>query len=157
MRRKVSDLGRLLIVSDSIAPDDATKVERADIVSFKDARPNTVSNVTMRNVCIAALTARFQYAIDQGALTQNPVLGVKVRVKEALREREQSSTQDEAQAVLKATLAPAGTNHLSTRRRDSDAAHRGEDRENSAPARWRVDRDLLGWHNWCRRMLAQSV
>jgi integrase len=90
---------------DHLGHDDATAVSRADIVSWKDVLlEGGMSNVTVRDVYLAAIKATMQYAVDQGHLADNPALGVKVRVRRALQEREKGFDSQEAQTILAATL-----------------------------------------------------
>jgi site-specific recombinase XerC len=63
-----------------------------------------MSNVTVRDVYVAAVKAMLQFAVDQGRLTQNPAKEVKVRVRNALEEREKAFDGREAETILSATL-----------------------------------------------------
>lgn len=85
--------------------DDAAAITRADIVAWKDALlDGDMSNVTVRNVYVAAVKATLQYAVDQGRLAENPAAGVKVRVREAPVERDKGFDGKEAETILSATL-----------------------------------------------------
>jgi integrase len=85
--------------------DDAGAIARADIVAWKDALLDAgISNVTVRDVYVAAVKAMLQFAVDQGRLTQNPAKEVKVRVRKALEERDKAFDGREAETILSATL-----------------------------------------------------
>ncbi|ACE99586.1 integrase family protein [Rhodopseudomonas palustris TIE-1] len=85
--------------------DDAAAISRTDIVAWKDALlDGGMSNVTVRDVYVAAAKATLQYAVDQGTLPENPAAGIKVRVREALLERDKGFDGKEAETILSATL-----------------------------------------------------
>lgn len=85
--------------------DDAAAIERADIVAWKDALlDGGMSNITVRDVYVAAIKATLQFAVDQGTLPENPAAGIKVRVREALQERDKGFDGREAETILSATL-----------------------------------------------------
>jgi integrase len=85
--------------------DDAAAITRGDIVAWKDALlDGGMSNVTVRDVYLAAMKATLQYAKDQGHLAENPAAGVKVRVREAPLERDKGFDGKEAETILSATL-----------------------------------------------------
>jgi hypothetical protein len=78
--------------------DDAAAISRGDIVAWKDALLATgMSNVTVRDVYVAAVKATLQFDVDQGRLTQNPAKGVKVRVRKALEQRDKGFDGKEAE------------------------------------------------------------
>ncbi|MGZ3360672.1 MAG: site-specific integrase [Xanthobacteraceae bacterium] len=84
--------------------DDVAAITRADIVAWKDALlDGGMSNVTVRDVYLAAVKAMLQYAVDQGQLSENPAAGVKVRVRKALEERKKGFDGKEAETILAAT------------------------------------------------------
>lgn len=85
--------------------DDAAAISRTDIVAWKDALlDGGMSSVTVRDVYVAAAKATLQYAVDQGTLAENPAAGIKVRVREALLERDKGFDGKEAETILTATL-----------------------------------------------------
>ncbi|WP_426437196.1 hypothetical protein [Bradyrhizobium genosp. P] len=85
--------------------DDAAAIARTDIVTWKDALlDGSISNITVRDVYVAAIKATLQFAVDQGRLAENPAAGVKVRVREALQERDKGFDGKEAETILSATL-----------------------------------------------------
>jgi len=87
---------------------DAQRIVRGDIVGWKDALlQEGKSNLTVRDVYVAAAKATLQYAVDQGILQQNAAAGVKVRVRKALHERDRGFDHDEARTILAAILQPA--------------------------------------------------
>lgn len=87
--------------------DDPRRVSRKDLVAWKDVLLKAgKSPITVRDVYLAAVKATCQYAVDQGALPENPVVGVKVRVRKRLHEREKGFDHDEAKIILAATLRP---------------------------------------------------
>ncbi|HET6888797.1 MAG TPA: DUF6538 domain-containing protein, partial [Candidatus Udaeobacter sp.] len=92
---------------DHLGRDEASSISRADIVSWKDALlSGGMSNVTIRDVYLAATKATLQFAVDQDLLGGNPAAGVRVRVKETLRERDKGFSGEEARTILAATLRP---------------------------------------------------
>jgi hypothetical protein len=85
--------------------DDAGAITRDDIVAWKDALlDDGMSNVTVRDVYVAATKPTLQYAVDRGCLAENPAAGVKVRVREAPLERDKGFDGKEAETILSATL-----------------------------------------------------
>ena len=90
--------------------DDAAAITRLDIVAWKDALLATgMSNVTVRDVYVAAVKATLQFEVDQGRITQNPAKGVKVRVRKALEQRDKGFDGKEAETILSATLRKPST------------------------------------------------
>jgi hypothetical protein len=63
-----------------------------------------MSNITVRDVYVAAIKATLQFAVDQGRLSENPAAGVKVRVRKAAEERDKRFDGKEAETILSATL-----------------------------------------------------
>jgi hypothetical protein len=60
--------------------DDAGAITRGEIIAWKDALlVGGMSNVTVRDVYLAATKATLQCAVDQEHLAENPAAGVKVR------------------------------------------------------------------------------
>jgi hypothetical protein len=59
-----------------------------------------MSNVTVRDVDLAAVKATLQYAVDQGIVSEDPAAGMKVRVKGARHAREKGFEQNEATTIL---------------------------------------------------------
>jgi integrase len=87
--------------------DDAAAITRADVVAWKDALlDGGMSNVTVRDVYLAAAKAVLQFAVDQGRLRANPAKEVKVRVRKKVKEREKGFDGAEAEKILTATLKP---------------------------------------------------
>jgi hypothetical protein len=87
--------------------DDAAAIARADVVAWKDALlDGGMSNVTVRDVYLAAAKALLQFAVDQGGLRTNPAKEVKVRVRKKVKEREHGFDGAEAERILTATLKP---------------------------------------------------
>jgi integrase len=85
--------------------DDAAAISRGDIVGWKDALLAAgMSNITVRDVYVAAVKAMLQFEVDLGRLTQNPAKEVKVRVRKALEERDKGFDGKEAETILSATL-----------------------------------------------------
>jgi integrase len=92
---------------DYLGHDNAGDILRSDVVAWKDSLlAGGISNVTTRDVYLAAVKATLQYGMDQGTLIENPAAGVKVRVKSALKEREKGFEMAEAVTILAATLRP---------------------------------------------------
>ncbi|WP_334356971.1 MULTISPECIES: DUF6538 domain-containing protein [unclassified Bradyrhizobium] len=87
--------------------DEATSISRADIVAWKNALlVEDMSNVTIRDVYLAAIKATLQFAVDQDMLSENPAAGIRVRVKDTLHERDKGFSGEEARIILAATLRP---------------------------------------------------
>lgn len=87
--------------------DDPSRINRTDIVDWKNVLLKTgKSNITVRDVYLAAAKATLQYAADQGVLANNPAVGVKVRVKNAKHEREKGFNEGESKTILAAALVP---------------------------------------------------
>ena len=104
VKRWKAVIGRFV---DHLGHDAADEILRTDVVAWKDSLlASGMSNVTIRDVYLAAVKATLQYGVDQGVLTENPAVGVKVRVKSALKEREQGFEMTEATTILAATLRP---------------------------------------------------
>lgn len=90
--------------------DDATKVGVDDIRSWRnrlssEKRENgALSPITIKDVYLAALKATFNWAVEEGQITANPVTPVKVRVPKQPKLRGKSLTPTEAKIILRATL-----------------------------------------------------
>ena len=92
---------------DDLGHDNAAEILRADVVAWKDSLlAEGMSNITVRDVYLAAVKATLQFGVDQGILAENPTAGVKVRVKSALKERDKGFEMTEATTILAATLRP---------------------------------------------------
>lgn len=61
-----------------------------------------MSNVTIRDAYIAAIKATLQFAADQDMLSFNPAVGIRVRVKDNLQERDKGFSGEEARIILAA-------------------------------------------------------
>lgn len=87
--------------------DDAAAIQPVDLVAWKDALlAEGMSNITVRDVYIAATKATLQFAVDQRQLPANPAKEVKVRVPKKVKEREKGFDGTEATTILSATLQP---------------------------------------------------
>lgn len=82
--------------------DDAARMSHGDLVRWKDHQLTVKAPRTVRDTEVAAVRAVFTWAVDNGKLTDNPALKVKVRVARRARGREQGFTKKEAEAVLSA-------------------------------------------------------
>lgn len=90
-----------------VGHDDAAAITRVDLVAWKDALLAAgMNNVTVRDVYLAATKALFQFAVDQGQLSENLAKEVKVRVKKKVKEREKGFDGVEAAKILTATRLP---------------------------------------------------
>ena len=66
-------IGRFI---DHLGHDATGEILRTDVVAWKDALlAGGMSNVTTRDVYLAAVKATLQYGVDQGLLTDNPAAG----------------------------------------------------------------------------------
>jgi integrase len=87
--------------------DDAAAITPADLVAWKDdLLEEGMSNITVRDVYIAATKATLQFAVDQRQLPANPAKDVRVRVPKKVKEREKGFDGKEAATILAATLRP---------------------------------------------------
>ena len=85
--------------------DDAAALSRQQIVAWKDKLlDGGTSNITVRDVYLAAVRATLQFAVDLGKLAHNPAAGIKVRVRAAPQERDKGFDGKEAETILSATL-----------------------------------------------------
>ncbi|MCJ2100014.1 DUF6538 domain-containing protein [Methylobacterium sp. E-046] len=92
--------------------DDAFRVQAKDIVAFKDCRltiPSTRTGKvrmarTVKDGDLGALRTVFGWAVDNLKLSVNPVTGIKIKLPKSQRLRQKWFTDDEAKAILIATL-----------------------------------------------------
>lgn len=87
--------------------DDATKVTRADVARWADARSKQgIAASTINKVDTAGLRAVFEWATERDLLPSNPLAkGVKIVSRGKAKQREQYFTRQEAAAILSAALA----------------------------------------------------
>jgi integrase len=91
--------------------DDASKLTKANLIAWRDVlltevgvRGRTRQPVTVRGKFMGSVKATLSWAVEQCLLPTNVALGVVVRVPKRAKLREQSFTQDEAEAILTASL-----------------------------------------------------
>jgi len=88
--------------------DRAHSVTRQNVIAFKDHRlsnpsPKTgkmVSAKTVKDSDLSGLKVLFGWAVTNGLLTENPAVGVTLKLGKPARLRSKSLTNDEAKAIL---------------------------------------------------------
>jgi integrase len=96
--------------------DDANRVTSTDVVAFKDHRlatinPRTdkpISPKTVKDSDLAGLKAVFDWAVINRRMASNPAAGVTLRLGKPAKLRSKGFTDEEASAILKATLQVGG-------------------------------------------------
>ncbi|OSJ35015.1 MULTISPECIES: DUF6538 domain-containing protein [Bradyrhizobium] len=92
---------------DHLGHDQADRISRSNIVAWKKKLLEMgMSNITVRDVYLAAAKATLQFAVDQEMLLENPAAGIRVRVKDSLHERDKGFSGEEARTILAATVRP---------------------------------------------------
>jgi integrase len=85
--------------------DEASRVRKVDVVAWKEHRLGLGrAPRTIRDNDIASLRAVFEWAVDNSKLPLNPVAGVKIKVMKQRRNRDPGFSDDEAWAILKASI-----------------------------------------------------
>lgn len=92
--------------------DDAAKIQRSDVISFKDHRltspsPRTgklPSPKTVKDSDLSALKAVFEWAVVNGKLPENPAAGISIKLGKQPKLRSKGFTDEEAKAILTAAL-----------------------------------------------------
>jgi integrase len=103
--------------------DRADALTPEDVVRYKDHRLKgqgpTATKASARTVeqDLAALKTVFGWAVDNRKLTSNPATGIKIKVPKGARLRGKGLTEEEAQAILKASLGAAGATKADLARR----------------------------------------
>lgn len=110
----ITDLKRFL------KHEEARRITKADLVRWKDAKLETLSAKTVRDVHMGAIKAIFQWAADNGRLEANPAQGIKVRVGKRVTTREKGFNDAEALAVLKAAKNYKPTKRSNPRTSESE-------------------------------------
>ena len=97
--------------------DDASRVTRDDLRRWSDALRSRLAPRTVKNVYLASTKAVLTWAVDNGRIASNPVIGIKVRVAKAPRGREKGFIAEEACAVLRAAqnYQPSASTNPATR------------------------------------------
>lgn len=96
--------------------DDAARITDKDVRGWRDVllkvpdedTGKVRSHKTVGGTYLTALRATLQWGLDEGRLSGNAAAGVKVRQPKAARLRESQFTDEEAAAILKASLLPIG-------------------------------------------------
>ena len=103
------DLARLTVADVLGWKDKLLKTKRRQSKKDKEAKKPEVclDPKTVRNSYLAAVKATLGYAKQQTKITKNVASEVTVRVKKKKKQREKGFTEEEANAILRATLAPA--------------------------------------------------
>jgi integrase len=108
--------------------DDARRLNRGDVVKWKDQLLASLAPKTVRDSHLAALKAVLTWGLDAGKLTANVASGVKVRAAAPTRRRENGFTDEEAVAILR-----AASNYRSPERRNP---RNSESSKLAAAKRW---------------------
>lgn len=95
--------------------DDAARITAQDVRGWRDVllkvpdeeTGKVRSHKTVGGTYLTALRATLQWGLDEEKLPGNPAAGVKVRPPKAVRLRESQFSDEEAKAILKASLVPA--------------------------------------------------
>ena len=115
------------VIDDLIAfarTPDARKITKRIIIEWKDAKIETLSPRTVKDVYLTAVNAVFNWAVSNDELSENPASTVKLRVAQKAQNRPKGFTRDEATAILKFTLAymPKQTDNPQTQERPQTSA-----------------------------------
>lgn len=87
---------------------DAARLTKADVIAFKDARVAAgVSPTTIKGADLAGLKSVLAWAVANDRLASNPAEGVTVSAARKVRTRSKAFTDDEATAILRASLSYA--------------------------------------------------
>ena len=89
-----------------VGHDDVHLLTRQSLTDWRDDLAKTRSDVTVKDVYLASLKAVLNWLVDEGKLSANPAVGVKVKVKKAEKNRSKSLSDSEARTILSAALLP---------------------------------------------------
>jgi integrase len=105
----------IAIFTEFLGHDDAHKVNRDDVVAWRDhllKTPNRLGKlrkpVTVRDKYMTALNGTLNWAVEERHLATNVAGDVAVRVPRPVKLRSPDYTMDEARAILRASLQPTG-------------------------------------------------
>lgn len=88
---------------------DATRITPHDVIRWKDKRlADGRSPKTVKDVDLSAMKSVFGWGVRNHKLASNPAQGVTLKVGKKARERDKGFTDDEAEAILKASLGYSG-------------------------------------------------
>ena len=95
---------------------DARRLTADEVISWRDAKLETLSPKTVKDVWLASLKSVLSDAVSDRLLSTNVAKGIKVRVYAAPVLREKGFTDTEALAILKRCLEyePAQRKNLAT-------------------------------------------
>ncbi len=100
--------------------DDARRLTRQDVIRWRDDLLLSLAPKTVRDAHLTALKAILQWGIDLGRLPpQNAAASVKVRVRAKVQSRERGLTDEEAVAILKASVTYAAPERSNPRTTES--------------------------------------
>lgn len=104
-------------LTEFLGNDDATRLTEDDLRQWRNLLLGTLPGQgrvrdpkTVRGTYLAAVKATLTWAVEQGVLSSNPALAVKVRVTKKPKLRDRDFTPDEARRILAATLVPVSAN-----------------------------------------------
>ncbi|WP_416356314.1 site-specific integrase [Aureimonas phyllosphaerae] len=104
-----------------LAHDDLRMISTADVADWIAAlRASGLSKRMIRDVHLAALKALMSWLVGERRLSENPASGFRIKVPKATKLRNKGLTDEEAKAILEATLEPPsnklGPKHAAARR-----------------------------------------
>lgn len=85
--------------------DDALRVTKKDLLGWRDFLMATHSAKTVSDVYLATVRTLFRWAVENDRLPENPAATVRQPKPRKVRSRERGFTDDEAEAVLRASLS----------------------------------------------------
>lgn len=93
--------GHLRMLKEHLGHNDPRRVTRADMVAWKDKLIDRgLSPNSIRDSHLASIKTLFNYAVNNGLLTENPVRGVRVAGRVSAGERRLPYTDDEVASLL---------------------------------------------------------
>jgi site-specific recombinase XerC len=137
--------------------EDAARVTPDDVLRFKDHRlafvhPRTgrpISAKTVNNSDLAGLKAIFGWAVANRKLPTNPAAGITIKVGKPVKLRSKGFTDDEARAILTASLK-----HQPFKQQKAQGPPPSAGSHGYAPTQ---GRGLARWYNCARRTCGRLV
>lgn len=85
--------------------DDANRVTKKDLLGWRDFLMGTLSAKTVNDIYLSTIRSLFAWAAEEDRIAENPAQSVRQPKARRPKGREKGYTDDEALAVLKASLA----------------------------------------------------
>lgn len=85
--------------------DNAARVTKKDLLGWRDFLLETLAAKTVSDVYLSTVRSLFAWASEEDRIAENPALSVKQPKPRKVQGRERGFTDDEALAILKASLA----------------------------------------------------